>query len=144
MGGGDASGMCMGRARLKAVGARARAERTENMDPMYVTLDVSKLSGWLNADADCRVEKRACDAGRGIYGPGGGMAWGRRGVRNRRARGGPDSRLLGPARARAERTRNISAMFVTLDVSKLSGWLNADACCRVKRRACDARRGREV
>ena len=40
-----------GRARLKAVGARARAERTVNMLPMLVTLDVSKLSGWLNADA---------------------------------------------------------------------------------------------
>ena len=54
-----------GRARLKAVGARARAERTENMAPMFVTLDVSKLSGWLNAYACCRVERRACDAGRG-------------------------------------------------------------------------------
>eukprot|EP00964_Phaeocystis_antarctica_P018644 scaffold10289_cov47-Phaeocystis_antarctica.AAC.3 len=32
---------------------------------MSVTLDVSKLSGWLNDDASCRVEKRACDAGRG-------------------------------------------------------------------------------
>ena len=27
---------------------RARAERTRNMDRMSVTLDVSKLSGWLN------------------------------------------------------------------------------------------------
>ena len=35
-------------------------------------------------------------------------------------------------RAGAERTVNISAMFVTLDVSKLSGWLNADAYCREK------------
>ena len=65
LGGGDANGMCTGRARLKAVGARARAERTWNMVFMFVTLDVSKLSGWLNADADCRVERRACDAGRG-------------------------------------------------------------------------------
>ena len=56
---------CMGRARLKAVGGRARAERTENMAYMVVTLDVLKLSGWLNADANCRVEGRACDAGRG-------------------------------------------------------------------------------
>ena len=29
-----------------------------------------------------------------------------------------------------ERTLNILYMFVTLEVSKLSGWLNADACCR--------------
>ena len=56
---------CTGRARLKAAGARARAERTWNMASMVVTLDVSKLSGWLNADACCRVERRACDAGRG-------------------------------------------------------------------------------
>ena len=38
---------------------RARAERTENIQPMFVTLDVSRLSGWLNADAPCRVEKEA-------------------------------------------------------------------------------------
>ena len=38
-----------------------------------VTLDVSKLSGWLNADADCRFERRACDAGRGTARE----AWGR-------------------------------------------------------------------
>eukprot|EP00964_Phaeocystis_antarctica_P005627 scaffold3067_cov67-Phaeocystis_antarctica.AAC.2 len=31
---------------------------------MRVTLEVSKLSGWLNADARCRVERRACGAGR--------------------------------------------------------------------------------
>eukprot|EP00964_Phaeocystis_antarctica_P127397 scaffold91077_cov47-Phaeocystis_antarctica.AAC.2 len=33
---------------------------------MSVTLDVSKLSGWLNFDALCRVERRACDAERGV------------------------------------------------------------------------------
>ena len=27
------------------------------MEPIAVTLDVSRLSGWLNADALCRVEK---------------------------------------------------------------------------------------
>ena len=36
---------------------RARAERTEKMYPMLLTLDTSRLSGWLNADARCR-EKR--------------------------------------------------------------------------------------
>ena len=56
---------CTGRDRPKAVGARARAERTQNMSYMVVTLDVSKLSGWLNAFAFCRVERRACDVGRG-------------------------------------------------------------------------------
>ena len=28
-------------------------------------------------------------------------------------------------------------MFVTLDVLRLSVWLNADAYCRVKRKACN-------
>ena len=56
------------------------------------------------------------------------------------ARGGPGSRLWG-TRARAERTLNMYCMVVTLDVSKLSGWLNADAACRVERRACDVGRG---
>jgi len=56
---------CTGRDRLKAVGVRARAERTKNMPYMFVTLDVSKLSAWLNADAYCRVERGACNAGRG-------------------------------------------------------------------------------
>ena len=65
LGGGDAIGRCTGRDRLTAGGGRARAERTRNMPSMYVTLDVSKLSGWLNAVAYCRVERRACDAGRG-------------------------------------------------------------------------------
>ena len=32
-------------------------------------------------------------------------------------------------------------MFVTLNVLKLTGWLNAVAYCRVERQACDARRG---
>ena len=56
---------CTGRARLKAGGARARAERTQNMEYMVVTLDVSKLSGWLNTRAPCRVKRWACDGGRG-------------------------------------------------------------------------------
>ena len=55
-------------------------------------------------------------------------------------RGRPDSRLWGQ-RARAERTKNMYRMSVTLDVSKLSGWLNASASCRAERRACDAGRG---
>ena len=65
LGSGDAIGACTGMTRLKAGGGRARAERTRNMPYMVVTLDVSKVSGWLNFDAYCRVEGRACDAGRG-------------------------------------------------------------------------------
>eukprot|EP00964_Phaeocystis_antarctica_P052666 scaffold30850_cov73-Phaeocystis_antarctica.AAC.3 len=35
------------------------------MPSMVVTLDVSRLSGWLNDDAPCRVERKAYSAGRG-------------------------------------------------------------------------------
>ena len=58
---------------------RARAERTLNMDCMFVTLEVSRLSGWLNADAPCRVK--------GKHRRRGGMRAGRReGVERRRRR----------------------------------------------------------
>ena len=50
----------------------------------------------------------------------------RRRRRKRHARGRPDPRL-GGRRARAERTSNMYHMFVTLEVSMLTGWLNADA-----------------
>jgi hypothetical protein len=97
-----------------------------NMLFMAVTLEVSKLSGWLNAFAFCRVEGRGtCDAG-ARCGPRGRRACGGGGAIKRHARGRPDSRLLG-ARARAERTRNMLAMFVTMEVSRLSGWLKACA-----------------
>ena len=58
-----------------------------------MTLDVSKLSGWLNADADCRVERRACEAREEVR-PGRreGAGWRRR---SRHARGGADLRLGG-------------------------------------------------
>ena len=48
------------------------------MSLMAVTLDVSKLSGWLNADARCRVERGAygVDKRRGARcGPASGRAW---------------------------------------------------------------------
>ena len=100
------------------------------MRSMLVTLEVSKPSGWLKAYAFCRVERKG-HAMRGEV-----RAGRREGVRRRRrkrhARGRPESRLLG-ARARAERTPNIWYMVVTSEVSRLSGWLKADACCRVER-----------
>ena len=39
-------------------GAGHGEERTVNMPYMVMTLDVSRLSSWLNADADCRVGSR--------------------------------------------------------------------------------------
>jgi len=88
-------------ARLKAWGPRARAERTKNMSRMFVTLEVLKLSGWLKADANCRVEGKACDAGGERYEPGGGRAWGVVAAHKRHARGRPDLRLGGQGLARS-------------------------------------------
>ena len=48
--GGSARATCMARGPgSEGWGARACAERTSNIERMVVTLDVSKLSGWLNA-----------------------------------------------------------------------------------------------
>ena len=57
------------------------------------------------------------------------------------AQGRPPTAEVVLARAGAERTANMASMVVTLDVSKLSGWLNAAAACRVKRRVYNAERG---
>ena len=57
LGGGDVSGMHVGRAQLKAVGVRARAERTANMRYMVVTLDVSQLE--MSALKYCKPLKRS-------------------------------------------------------------------------------------
>jgi hypothetical protein len=103
---------------------------------MVVTLEVLKLSGWLNADADCRVERRACDAGGERWEPGGGRACGVVAAHKRHAWGWPESRP-GGQRARAVRTWNMAYMVVTLEVSKLSGWSKAYAFCRVEERAYD-------
>ena len=66
---------------------RARAERTLNMDPMAVTLDVSRLSGWLNADARCRVKRESMGGGAACGQAGGRVGWG---GRWRKQQGGPD------------------------------------------------------
>jgi len=128
-----------GRPESRLLGARARAERTKNIWYMFVTSEVSKLSGWLKAYACCRVEREGHGM-RGVVRAGRREGVGRR-RRKRHARGRPDSRLSG-ARARAERTRNMAPMFVTWEVSKLSGWLKAYAFCRVEREGhmrCGAR-----
>ena len=92
---------------------------------MVVTLEVSKLSGWLNADADCRESKGGYRCG-ARCGPGGGRR--RATAVHVACRGGLDCRL--GAGHGEERTRNMPYMVVTLEVLKLSGWLNADADCR--------------
>ena len=62
--------------RLGGCGGRARAaERTLNIWPMLVTLDVSKLSGWLKAAAFCRGRKQGMRY-RARCGTGDRKAWG--------------------------------------------------------------------
>ena len=79
--------------------ARARAERTENMDPMTVTLEVSRLSGWLNTPAPCRVEREAWERWRH-----GGRVAGGRGPAAAQAARWEDPTVEAASRARAERT----------------------------------------
>ena len=72
-----AQAVCAGRnPTVEAVLAGARAERTRNMFTMVVTLDVSKLSGWLNAAAVCRVEREPCGKRGSMRGRATGGAWG--------------------------------------------------------------------
>ena len=93
------------------------------MRSMLSTLDVSKLSGWLNADACCRES----NGGHTVRSE---LRNGRRRATAVQAacRRGLDCRL--GAGHGEERTQNMAYMVVTLDVSKLSGWLNTDAPCR--------------
>eukprot|EP00964_Phaeocystis_antarctica_P099047 scaffold64954_cov63-Phaeocystis_antarctica.AAC.2 len=73
---------------------------------MAVTLDVSKLSGWLNADAYCRVESRAYDM-RSEVRAGGGSGRGPAAAHERHARREGPAVKPGGARACAERTANM-------------------------------------
>ena len=58
----DGAGAAQATSSVHAEGYRLKApggECTQNMPTMSVTLDVLKLSGWLKADAPCRVGRRA-------------------------------------------------------------------------------------
>ena len=122
--------------RAEGCGSRARAaERTSNMEPMFVTLDVLKLTGWLKAAAFCRVESRACDTGARCANQELAAA-SASGAHAEDPTGGLGQ--CGCVAHAAERTANIQFMSVTRDVSKLTGWLKAAASCRVERRACDS------
>ena len=77
---------------------------------IVVTLDVSKLSGWLKADASCQVERTAYYAGaRGCVREAGQRSW---------AGGGKSSVHRGPPQ-RSGRTLNMLLMSVTPDVFQL-------------------------
>eukprot|EP00964_Phaeocystis_antarctica_P006377 scaffold3455_cov62-Phaeocystis_antarctica.AAC.10 len=48
------------------IGGRLRAERTKNIQLMSVTLDVSKLTGWLKSGVPCRESKQGNTARSGM------------------------------------------------------------------------------
>ena len=73
---------------------------------MVVTLDVPKLSGWLNANAPCRVERAACGEEGRHAGPGDGRGVGPAAAQEMRA-GRDQTAEVVLAGARAERTKNI-------------------------------------
>ena len=54
-----------GQARLESL-CRAYVECTLNIPSIFVTRDVSKFSGWLNAFATCRVKRGAYNTGRSV------------------------------------------------------------------------------
>eukprot|EP00964_Phaeocystis_antarctica_P085727 scaffold54209_cov57-Phaeocystis_antarctica.AAC.2 len=109
-------GSCAGAGPIRGGGQGTSGERTSNMSLKSVTLDVSKLSGWLNDAASCRESK-------------GGHI--RCGVRFWPRKAGGGGRRSASSVQGEERTLNMLNMLVTLEVSnKRSGWLNTLAPCR--------------
>jgi len=74
---------------------------------MVVTLEVSKLSGWLKAYVVCRVEGRACDAGGERCEPEGGRAWGGGGTQEGHARGKGPTQGLGAKGTRGAHAEHV-------------------------------------
>ena len=58
---------CFCVAQLGSGGRRRRRKRTENIAYMVVTLEVSRLSGWLKASAACRVQRGQPTEGRRVW-----------------------------------------------------------------------------
>ena len=109
-------------------GKEQAVERTWNISRMVVTLEVSKLSGRLNNDARCRESNGGHTVWCEVQSTGRPEAAGDRDARNVQGEGPPaDTRYYREAGQGGERTQNMPRMSVTLEVSKLSGWSNADA-----------------
>ena len=96
MGAVAAQAACKGRAQLKA-----RAERTQNMLVMSVTLDVSNIRCWSNAIVPVGERPLRAVVTLDMPTPSGWL--------------------------NADAPENMLPMLMTLEVSKLSGWLNAEA-----------------
>ena len=116
-----------GRARLQ-IGGRPRGGAYVEHAP-HVCDPGGVEAQWLveHRRALPRVERRACNAGLRA-GRGRREAAGDCGARSVYFRAGRDCKL--GAGHGEDRTSNMPYMFVTLEVSQLSSWLNADAFCR--------------
>ena len=112
----------------RGLGLQMAEQRTRNTPHISVTREVSQLrSGWLKACAHCRGSQ----AGHTVRG---GLRVRRREVASEcgactvaACRGDCGAR---GTRGGAARTANVPYMLVTREVSQLSGWLKAIACCR--------------
>ena len=120
--------LCMQHTDEDSAGHRGRGTRGAHPKHIAHGCDTGrvKLSDWLNTNAPCRVEERTHKVGSMRAGIREGV-WGGGGACSVQAK----TQLGIGRRARAERTWNMSLIFVTLDVSRLSGWLNADAPCGI-------------
>ena len=100
---------CTGDGPTQGLGAKGtRGERTLNMKLMSVTLEVLKLSGWLKADADCRIEGEGMQFREKRCEVGGGGARGGGGTQEACTAKRPDSRLGGQGHAQSARKTSSS------------------------------------
>ena len=99
-----------------------------NTDFMFVTREVSQLSGWLKSRACCRGSQAGHTVRGGLRAGRREAAGGERGV-HAACRGEGTTADWGVWRGE-QRTINMSFMLVTREVSQLSGWLKSHACCR--------------
>ena len=131
-----AQAACTGRAQLKAGGPGTRGAHHKHAGHVCDTrrVEAHRLVERHRAlPSQMQGTGHAYDAGRGVSREAGRRRWAE----------AAQAACRGWARlkARAERTWNMLIMSVTLDVSKLSGWLNATACCRVQGRVYEVQRG---
>ena len=113
-----------------------------NMMVMSVTPETSQLRGWLKAFAPCRGPRVASMANT----VGGGRRRAIAACTQRAGERAATADICGRGAGSAQRTHatlNIQRMLLTREVSQLSGWLKAVACCRGSQAGHTVRTGYE-
>lgn len=131
-------------ARLQIGGKGSRDQRTKNIFLMSLTLAVLKVISLLNDDANWRVARSAytvCGVVRGELRAGRREAAGNCCAECTCMREGGGCRDCGGRPPGGKPAWNMPCMLVTLEVSKLSFWLNAFAFCAEGRKARHPMRG---